>query len=367
MSMPKQAALSSDAEGSKPRRPALPTLTGVRFAAAFYVVLSHARTWIEVRSPVPPAIDNFLGNGSLAVCFFFLLSGFILSYTYQKPFTTLRGCAKFWGARFARIYPVYFLSLLLLLPFQIHYLDGKTAFAVLAMVQAWNPWRAELTGAWNYPAWSLSVEAFFYLCFPAFQTWLARLSRRTLYLAGMLTVLLAVFAHTPYESLGVWDPAAIASIRIPLPLLRLPEFVLGMVAGNYFVRFGTFSRKTLLSTLAAIASIVVLAATTGPWVSLVVVPFALFVYCLASSDDIVAASFGGPLMILLGGASYAVYLLQVPVREGVRFALAKSLAAIHIPDAPLTPLILVLFSILVFRYWEEPLRGTIRKSLAAIF
>src|SRR6202012_3610365 len=45
------------------------------------------------------------------------------------------------------------------------------AGSVLTLLQAWTPWTA---WDWNYPAWSVSVEVFFYLLFP----WLAvRLSR----------------------------------------------------------------------------------------------------------------------------------------------------------------------------------------------
>jgi len=358
--------VSSDTASKEARRPSLPSLTGVRFAAAFYVVISHSRVWLERHTAIPRPVDNFLSNGSLAVCFFFVLSGFILAYTYQFPFNNRREFAKFWEARFARIYPVYFLSLLLLLPFQLQYLDTKTVFSVLLMVQAWSPWHAELTGAWNYPAWSLSVEAFFYLCFPFIQNRLGLASRRTLYLAGGVTLLLGILAHTPYESLGTWDPHSYSRIPIPLPLIRIPEFILGMIAGNFFVRFGSFRRSTAFSVLGVIASLALLAATSGPWISLILLPFALLIYCMASSDDFVARWFGVPLMVLLGGASYAVYLLQLPVREWVRVTLGPPLAALHIPDAPLTPLILVLFSIAVFRYWEEPLRRFIRKSLAAL-
>lgn len=234
------------------------------------------------------------------------------------------------------------------------------------MVQAWNQWHAEPTGAWNYPAWSLSVEAFFYLCFPFLQNRLALVSRRTLYIAGAASLLLAMFAHTPYESLGTWNPFAYSRFPIPLPLVRLPEFVLGMIAGNCFVRFGYSRRRTALSLFGLAASLALLAATAGPWISPIVIPFLLLIYCMASSDDFVAKFFGSPAMVLLGGASYAVYLLQLPVREGIRITVRPVLAPANILEAPLTPILLVLFSILVFRYWEEHLRRVIRRSLAAL-
>jgi peptidoglycan/LPS O-acetylase OafA/YrhL len=171
----------SETDGSRKadsqRRPTLPALTGIRFFAAFYVVLFHSRPWLMSHFNLPGSLITFLGNGYLAVALFFLLSGFILSYTYAGNVENGRQHAKFWEPRFARIYPVYFLSLMLALPFQ-RALPLTTKIAVLAMVQAWNPFRRGWTGAWNYPAWSLSVEAFFYLCFPFIQKRISRAGDR---------------------------------------------------------------------------------------------------------------------------------------------------------------------------------------------
>ncbi len=66
------------------------------------------------------------------------------------------------------------------------------------MVQTWNPLRPDLNGAWNYPAWSLSVEAFFYLCFPFKQgPPLQDFRRRGLLILGAAAALIAILGHTP--------------------------------------------------------------------------------------------------------------------------------------------------------------------------
>ncbi len=348
-----------------PRRVALPALTGVRFFAAFYVVVGHGLPWLENRVVLPTPIETFLANGYLAVCLFFLLSGFILSYTYADILPGFRNCAKFWEARFARIYPVYLLSLLLALPFQFHQLTIKSVFAVLLMVQAWNPLSPGLTGAWNYPAWSLSVEAFFYLSFPILQIRISSMSRRALLLAGSLVLLVCVLGQTPGQGLGIWNPSAFAPLPIPLPIVRLPEFLLGMIIGNFFVRFGSVNRQALATLLALATSVVCLSITTGPWVSLVVLPFAALLYSLASSQDRITGILSHPTMLLLGGASYSIYLLQLPVRDWVRWLLAHTTDCLKALSAPLTPLVLVAFSVLVLRYWEEPLRKAIRRGLTA--
>jgi peptidoglycan/LPS O-acetylase OafA/YrhL len=346
------------------RRDSLPALTGIRFFAAFYVVVGHALPWVEHRTVLAEPLRTFLRNGYLAVCLFYLLSGFILAYTYSELAPGIQNYAKFWEARFARIYPVYLLSLLLALPFQFHALTLKSALSVLLMVQAWNPLHPEMMGAWNYPAWSLSVEAFFYLCFPFIQMRIVSMSRQAFQLLGGVALLVCILGHTPAQGLGIWNPIAV-SIPIPLPIVRFPEFFLGMIMGNFFVRFGSLARRPLLTSLAILLSILSLSITTGPWVSLVVLPFAVLLYSLASSRDAITSFFSHRFMLLLGGASYSVYLLQLPVRDWVRGLLAHTPASLNDLNAPLTPVILVLFSILVFRYWEEPLRRTIRRGLAA--
>src|SRR5579863_596949 len=99
--------------GQLSKRPPLQALTGVRFLAAFYVVLFHSLPWLRNKYQVPETLQIFLGNGYLAVSLFFILSGFILAYTYEGQIEGSRNLFRFWQARFARIYPVYFLSLLL--------------------------------------------------------------------------------------------------------------------------------------------------------------------------------------------------------------------------------------------------------------
>jgi peptidoglycan/LPS O-acetylase OafA/YrhL len=147
-----------------------------------------------------------------------------------------------------------------------------------------------------------------------------------------------------------------------LPLLRIPEFLLGMVLGNVFVRYGSISRKAALTWLAVLSSILTLVLPVGPWVSLVVLPFGLLIYSLASSENPVTSFLSHPVMILLGGASYSIYLLQVPARDWVR-TISEHFASLSRFNAPLTPLVLILFSVLVFRNWEEPMRKATRRWL----
>ena len=347
-----------------PIRAGLPALTGLRFLAAFYVVVFHGLPWVEQRFRLPGFVLQFLRNGTTAVSLFFLLSGFILSYTYLERLDSGRAVYNFWVARFARIYPVYLLSMLIALPFYIH-LSAPIKLAVLAMVQAWNPFHPEWGGAWNYPAWSLSVEAFFYLVFPFFQKWIEKRTDGVVIIILAISTVVCVVARTPLQSIGARESLAFGLGLGPLPILRLPEFLLGVSLGNYFSRGGVFFRNSSYVYLSLLATVILLSLPIGSWVSLVVVPFATTIYGIASRPTLLSACLSSRLMVLLGGASYCVYLLQAPIRDWVRVAIEQ-----HVPEVvarlatPATPLLLVIFSVIIFKIWEEPFRRRIRQWLA---
>lgn len=348
-------------------RRTLPALTGVRFLAAFYVVLVHGLPWLRQKYRLPLALQTFLGNGYLAVNLFFILSGFILAYTYQDQVEGKENRFRFWEARIARIYPVYFLSLVLAYWFE-RGLSFGTRVAVLLMVQAWNPRVPQLTGAWNYPAWSLSVEAFFYLAFPFLLPWISRKSTRALSCMIAILILACVTLHTPVRGLGNLDRSSFLTNFIPLPLLRIPEFLLGMTVGTRLLRDEATGRNTgsaLRSYLAVLGALLILALPLGVWVSLVTIPFTILVYELAIGGSILAELLSTRFMVLAGSASYAVYLLQYPVRSWTRVIFSHLPEQLEHLGAPLTPLILVLFSILVFEFWEEPSRRVLRSWFAS--
>jgi peptidoglycan/LPS O-acetylase OafA/YrhL len=360
-SFPKQAMSAAVQRSAAPAaRDSLPALTGIRFFAAIYVVLFHSLPWLESHARVPISVRTFASHGYLAVALFFLLSGFILAYSYESKIAGGSNRASFWKARFARIYPVYLLSLLLALPFQTGLSKG-VVLPVLAMVQAWNPLRPELTGAWNYPAWSLSVEMLFYLCFPFLQVYLARRSRNSLMILAGGAAVLAVLLHTPTQGLG--DRSPLYGQFVPLAVLRLPEFVLGVSLGNLFLRRERERSSVAVTLLAVLAAVVLLSVQIGQGVALVIVPFSVLLYQLASPTNRIGILLSSRPMILLGGASYSVYLMQAPVRDWVRVLSTRFLGSGARFVTPLTPVVLVLASILVFKFWEEPWRRAIRRWL----
>src|SRR4051812_20374502 len=96
---------ASPQSNTSPHTPKLHALTALRFFAAAMIVMLHAQSYFGT----VPLLGHFtLTQG---VCFFFVLSGFILTYAY--PALDGKGAARFLVARLARIVPLHLFALLL--------------------------------------------------------------------------------------------------------------------------------------------------------------------------------------------------------------------------------------------------------------
>src|SRR5436305_1449846 len=207
------------------RRPSrLDALTGLRFWFALLVVLHHSlQHWFGAR--LYPVADF----GYIGVDFFFVLSGFVLTWSWRSDVTARR----FWWNRVARIWPLHLTTLLLavvLVADQISRPGVLGTAANLLLVQAWVPTDKVYFG-YNAVAWSLSCEVFFYLCFP----WLVRRLSRLSFLGRRWVVVGVVAALTVYPGIFslMWAPRDFSGwewTTYVAPLWRLGEFVVGIVA-----------------------------------------------------------------------------------------------------------------------------------------
>jgi peptidoglycan/LPS O-acetylase OafA/YrhL len=214
--------------------PALKSLTPIRFLAAMYVVVFH-----ESHGPghivLFPLASRFVESGYTAVTLFFVLSGFILAYNYER----IRSYGEFWVSRFARIYPIYFLSLLpaFITPHWSHH-PRPGAVGLILTFSLLQSWWIPLAPSLNAAAWTLSVEAFFYAAFPFLLPWIQGLRRRTFIgiQAGYLLLLCVPPLLSLFPATGPAGSQLAGWLESPFPLVRLNAFVLGVYAGVEFRR-----------------------------------------------------------------------------------------------------------------------------------
>ena len=202
-------------------------LTGVRGVAALLVAVYHCT--MPSAMPLSYTPDCVL-HGYLAVDLFFVLSGFVLAFTYGRLFhdiVTAKATGDFLLKRIARIYPAYFvISIVVVIRYShresMH--DNHLLIANLFLIQAWGFGFRSILGN----AWSVSTEVVAYLFFPWIILSLARIRAAKpllliLAIGGILSV--ARFGH------GVNGPLDVVPISGVFAVIRcLSGFIFGVLA-----------------------------------------------------------------------------------------------------------------------------------------
>ena len=363
----------------------LPALTGLRFVAAAGVLLFHGL--LPSLSGARGSAINAIAAGFVGVSLFFVLSGFILAYTYLSPDGSMRGSsAAFLRARFARVYPVYALSLVIAFPLFVRHsvMQQPAGTSVLQSITApllLQSWFPRAACAWNCPGWSLSDEALFYLAFPTLALLLARIRPRAWFWAATLCWAAAVAVPLAYVLVKPDGLAVVTRLDDVFwldalkytPLMHLPEFLLGMTTGLLFVRRtdrdSPNARGAWLAFAGLLTTAVLLTQSDKiPYPllhnGLLAPVFAATIYGLACGKGILARILGSRPFVVLGEASYALYLVHAPIRGYWGAAQHASPALQRIPTAVWFPCYVVGAvgaALLIFRFVEEPARRYLRE------
>lgn len=370
-------------------QPALSTseigaLTSLRAPLAWWVVIYHLAApsyWLG-QFMAPGLVFDLVGCGYVAVDIFFLLSGYILGRVYAD---IAHGQWRAYAvARIARLWPLHLFALLLCLPFVLRGDWGwwlPVMLAVCAMgIQAWiPPWSLAI----NPPAWSIADEAFFAAIFPACQR-ILRLVTRPILLIGMIVVAwLAglIFTWAVAHGSVAWTWSAVEShgptnawdnfVRF-FPLLRVTEFFAGMALAAWHRQVGGRGDGRWLVPLGLILLLAPLTFVGNEIPYLLVHNGLLLPGAAALIIGLCDRRWDGtwlchPLALLLGRASFAMYLLHTPVLMLCN-SLFKHFSAGWDPGLLckiITYLVLVQASAVLAHLWiEEPARRFVRRRFS---
>jgi peptidoglycan/LPS O-acetylase OafA/YrhL len=311
----------------------LPSLTGLRWVAAFFVFGLHASDSVLTDGFQQWVLPVF-AHGFVGVSCFFVLSGFVLAWSARER-DTLR---RFWLRRFAKIYPLHLVTLLgalWLLQEWRPWPGWRVLVSNLLLVQAWpSDWQL-YTGV-NPVNWSLSCEAFFYALFPLLFWGLRRMDPARLPAVALLFG--AAIWWVPALALGDWlNPGDHWRFLYILPLPRALEFALGVTIA-LMVKAGSWRGVGVPAALAIVTGTYVLGTTLPRDLvssAAMATSFALLIPALAQADLEGAWS---PLrsraLVFLGEVSYSFYLVHIVVIIGAikwfqweHLSLAASFAA----------------------------------------
>jgi peptidoglycan/LPS O-acetylase OafA/YrhL len=366
-------------------------LTSLRFFAAAMIVVFHSvnafRIWDNSKIPFP------LAQG---VSFFFVLSGFILTYVYPSLSGGHR-IRAFYVARIARIWPTHFVAflfLLCLIPAGGWVWNGawEVAAANLFLVHGWIP-SASYYFSFNGVSWSISTEAFFYLAFPFL---ICRLDRSWWWkLPGTAAFVVVMLLLTNSLKLPAYDPANLSALTTEglvcvSPLVRILEFVFGMAVACLCLRWRELKIVTLspvwLWTVFELSALTItlLSGLYGPRLLRSLIDgrsqyafavyagacgsfpaFGLLIGVLAFERGLVSRFLSAGWLVILGEISYSIYLVhQILIRW---YLLNRSMFA----SVPKTMLyigywIAVLsLSFIIWRVVEKTCRRWIRSFLGS--
>ena len=168
-------------------------------------------------------VEVFPAGGDSGVCFFTVLSGFVLSDGYQNRFRQNSiSYGSFLKRRLARIYPLHLLCFIgaFLLTYQMAH-NPVTWLVNLLLLQSWSP-DPQVHFSANAVSWFLSMILFCYLLFPFIIRFLDRW-RRNFYIAS--SILFAVY----FIAIQFVPSGMLNNIIYINPLMRLPDFILGII------------------------------------------------------------------------------------------------------------------------------------------
>ncbi|WAC70134.1 acyltransferase family protein [Microbacterium sp. SL75] len=314
--------VTAPATASRPANPAnparhLPSLTGLRWATAM-LIFGHHLMAVEYFGGTAGTVWAFVFEaGKTGVTLFFILSGFVLAWGHKPR----QSAGSFYWHRFARIYPLHLVGVgLALVAAATLVPEIRTAgrAPLVANVFLVNGWVPDWWQAGNPASWSLVCEAFFYLSFPFLIRPLVRLSNRarTVVVVGSLVLV----ALAPQIAAVSPVPMAAAST----PLLRLPEFVLGVTLALVLKSGAWMPLKLRYTVPLAVVGYALSEAPPipgtdiHPGLAATVGSFALLVASLAAADAHGRSTFlARPVWQELGRVSFAFYLVHLLVIASV--------------------------------------------------
>ena len=334
----------------------MPALTGLRFVLALWVILHHLTSPGQMLEGWALSLPYFLyaviRGGYQAVTTFFVLSGFVLSRSYAETEWNGKSLRRYGVGRFARVYPVYALSLALVVPFVVEaHISGKAPLVAVhgLLLQGWL---GHLPVSWNTPAWTLSCEAFFYFTFPLFAMIVPRANwRATLGIAAASCLLTRL----------MWAVGISNEIK---PLIHLSDFLMGIAAARIFELLSERNvrpRGAWLYLPGAVigAGIIAYPGILPPPVDLntALRPLnALLLLGFALGGGVIARALSSEALVFLGKSSYAMYILHIPLLWWyLRYSRGNAVL-------PYLALVIGL-SALVYRFIEEPANRWLRTRL----
>lgn len=337
----------------------LNSLTSFRFFAALLVYAWHVGFLTDYQT------------GYIGVSFFYVLSGFILAYSYRTRLSFNKtSISSFYVARIAKIYPLHVLTFFLSIPLLI-VSDVAASLKIFAagiihffLMQSFVPSDGFVFN-FNGVAWSISDELFFYAMFPLILFIFVKSGiGKWKILITILSIWILVTGAMSFHQASVDEWFAYI-----FPVVRIVDFIVGVGLGLVFVSInnkkqvkvsgGKFSFFEAISIILLILFIIASPLVTQSLrFSLYYLPvMGLIIFVFAFQKGFISKVLSNKLLVFLGEISFGFYMFHnLVLRYLELFNVSKSLSIY------LGLIITILISSFVYKYYEEPMRLKIRNG-----
>jgi peptidoglycan/LPS O-acetylase OafA/YrhL len=357
----------------------LDQLTFTRFAIILLVLFYHGGGGIYFDFLRQFPFSEILLAAPTGVSYLYVLSGFVMALVYFRPNEKF-DIAGYWRARVIRIYPLYLIGFLLTCYFYVDTIlriKPQKILANIFVVQAWIPAYSQ---SFNYAAWSMTVEFFFYAIFPFLTMWAYKQSTKKL--IGV-SVVFWVVSQIIYQVLWVVYFPERKDLIVYNPIFHLNSFVMGVVGGIWYLREGknqVINPRTVFSTLLFSAVFVIAYCIVSrrnptlfpsdlqPMAGLLAPFMILFIISLALDKSRLSNTLNHPTLVALGETSYAIYILHVPIVwlfERYLHTTASISNPQQIYDASVIPMMIAI-GLLAHFFIDQPLRNWLKRTLQTI-
>lgn len=334
-------------------------LTGLRFIAALMVYLCHLNTdYFGV------FVKEMFSQGFIGVSFFFILSGFILSYSYEdKLKNEVTSKRQFILLRLARIVPMHLLLAMpfILLTIHLKNFDFSKTLTNILLMQSWIP-KEDYYFSLNGVSWSLSDELFFYLMFiPLIYT---SITKKVITAISIITLLLTIYflKIIQTEELNHW-------LYYIFPVSRLVEFICGMIIYACWKNSRQQTVDSLLFLISLLPLLIAIYYSNNINNSLryslyYLLPMVIFfTSCIYLRNGVIHTILSSKTLELLGESSFIFYLIHQPIILFCFKIFGHNPGPLYLIALLV---IITIVSIILYKLVEEPLELMLRKRILAV-
>jgi peptidoglycan/LPS O-acetylase OafA/YrhL len=320
-------------------------LDGLRGLFALFVVLFH----FNINNAPAVLVNNFFVRESyIFVDFFFILSGYVITLTYNEKIQSGTSLIQFLKKRFLRLYPLLLFTTCMYWYFVHPFLDRQNIYLALDTLLLTNS--TPILGTdigMNYPSWSISSEMISYIVFGICSLIAIRKNKTIL----ITLITFSCFAFLAYQqnyfvtgSFGFVRGLACFNLGYLIFILAQKNIKLP----NYYEWFICLLVIVLMYLLYhnSLKNIIVILGLQF----LVPITFAIAIFILTKTKGTISYILSSSPLQFLGKISYSVYLNQAFI---IGFGIPKLYKWIHLGNALLqrTTCVVLLLSILIIYSW----------------